>query len=177
MLKHIMFLGILSVVVLMISDTSKSFGQLPPPFDIMGIPYAESLISEGSSLLGNENFTGAIELFDRALDILPYNVNALTMKGVALSGMDNYTGAIEQYDTALDIDPNYFTALLHKGLALSNTGNYIEAIELYDRALAIQPDRTDIMTLKSTAVTQSNGTESAETIMQNSTSDSNIILD
>jgi Flp pilus assembly protein TadD len=83
------------------------------------------LVKEGFALSNFGNHAGAIEYFDKALDIDPHNVKALNNKGFAVIKLGNYTGAMQYIDKALAIDPHNVRAL-GKGLALDNLGNILE---------------------------------------------------
>ena len=61
---------------------------------------------------------GAIQYYNKVLEINPNNVDALTNKGVALSKLNNNTGVIQYYNKVLEINPNNVDALTNKGVAL-----------------------------------------------------------
>ncbi len=52
------------------------------------------------------NHTEAMEFYDRALALDPYDTDVLTNKGLLFYDMGNYTEAINYYDQVLAIDPN-----------------------------------------------------------------------
>jgi tetratricopeptide (TPR) repeat protein len=85
---------------------------------------------QGAALdkLGKHN--GAIECFDKALQVDPNNPYAWTNKGYVLHGLGKYKEAIEYYDKALQVDPNNVLALNIKGAALNKLGRHKEAKEL-----------------------------------------------
>ena len=61
----------------------------------------DNLLASGDSAYDLGNYTGAIEYYNKILDINPNDIDALNNKGAALYGLDNYTGAIEYYDKVL----------------------------------------------------------------------------
>jgi tetratricopeptide (TPR) repeat protein len=65
-----------------------------------------------------DNYTQAIQYFDKALAIDPNDEAALNDRGWALNGLGNYTGAITYLDKALAINPNDKYAI--DGLAQAN---------------------------------------------------------
>jgi tetratricopeptide (TPR) repeat protein len=70
-----------------------------------------ALYDKGVALGDLGNYTGAIEYFDKVLDIDPHDVYALNNIGFALKYLGNYTGAIEYLDRALAIDQLNVAAL------------------------------------------------------------------
>ncbi len=85
------------------------------------------------------HYSGAIEDYDKALEINPEYTDAYNHRGNAKKEQGNYSGAIEDYDKALEIDPKYVAAYNNRGLAKAEQGNYSGAIEDYDKALEIDP--------------------------------------
>jgi tetratricopeptide (TPR) repeat protein len=83
------------------------------------------LILKEIILNGNEYYyknepVGAIEQYDKALEIEPKYALAMYNKGSALGNMGKYHEAIECYDKALEIDPNNVKTLNNKRLAMTN---------------------------------------------------------
>src|SRR5262249_17598129 len=79
-----------------------------------------TLYNQGLALFKLDNYTGAIEYYDKALTINPKDVNALTDNNIG-----NHTGAVEYYDKALAMgkDPHDIRALASKDLSLGGIGN------------------------------------------------------
>jgi tetratricopeptide (TPR) repeat protein len=114
------------------------------------------LYNIGVALDNLENYTGAVEYYDKALAIDPKNVHSLYNTGFALQirkpylyKLGNYTGAIKYYDKALVIQPNGTDALDGKAASLYKLGNYTGAIKYYDKALALKSSNATRLTRNS----------------------------
>jgi tetratricopeptide (TPR) repeat protein len=85
-------------------------------------------LSAGNLLKQKGNYTGAVAVYNKALEIDPKDKQVWVNTGDALNLLANYTEAIAAYNKALEIDPNYVNALDGKGWALNELGNYTQAI-------------------------------------------------
>jgi len=75
---------------------------------------AEEYFNEGLTLYYDENYSGAIVQFDRAIQLNPKNKEAWNYKGNALFWQGKYSEAIICYNKAIEIDPNYANAQNNK---------------------------------------------------------------
>jgi tetratricopeptide (TPR) repeat protein len=143
------------IAIIVLGLMPSVFGLAKAEKDIVVSGNDTTLYNNGLALFKLDNYTGAIEYYDKALAINPKDVNALTDKGLALDNLGNHTGAIEYYDKALAmaIDPHDVRALTSKGLALGGLGNYTEAIKYFDKALAIDPHHIRALDNKGLALT------------------------
>ena len=105
----------------------------------------DMLLNQASKFFKLENFEEAISYYDKALEIEPSNVSALSGTGDALVKLGKPDEAISYYDKALEIEPSNVAALSDKGDALVKLGKPEEAISYYDKALQI--DQTHLDTL------------------------------
>lgn len=96
-------------------------------------------VDHGITLLEREQYPEALKMFDKAIELNPNHVRALTAKGAALIPLRRYQEAIQYYDRAIRIEPNLVVAAYNKGIALSKLGKYKEAIDSYDNAIRIAP--------------------------------------
>lgn len=120
------------------------------------------------SILGRHE--EALEILDKALEIMPndgkawYNrgnvlaalgrsveadeaYNKATeiwkenyYKGNFLASSGRYEAALKAYDKAIEIKPDDSGVWYKKGLAFSNLGRYKEALEAYNKSIEIEPD-------------------------------------
>lgn len=97
-------------------------------------------LSAGNLLKQKGNYTGAVAVYNKALEIDPNYVNALDGKGWALNELGNYTQAISYLNKALEIDPKHIDAFIFKGQSLYGLGNITGAIYYFDKALEIDPN-------------------------------------
>ncbi|MBN1324512.1 MAG: PKD domain-containing protein, partial [Methanotrichaceae archaeon] len=101
----------------------------------------EELMVKGATLYAMGQYEEALQAFDEALWINPYNIDAWTDKGVALSELGRYEEALQAYGEALKINPDYAAnTWLNKGGTLIALGRYDEAVEACDMAIRIYPD-------------------------------------
>ena len=115
---------------------------------------------EGNDLFDNENYSEALDCYEKwldtnnvifdeltlgivlgnskkALQANPYNVKALLFKGIAFDELKNHSEAIECFDNAIMLKPDYTRAYKNKGHALYNLGNYQDAIECYSKTIEL----------------------------------------
>lgn len=90
-------------------------------------------------------YEGAIELFERALEIDPKYATAWVEKGITLEiqGKSSHE-AIAAYEEAIRLDPNLTSAWIAKGELLYSNGfrddnNYAEAVKSFDKAIDLDP--------------------------------------
>jgi tetratricopeptide (TPR) repeat protein len=94
-------------------------------------------ISKGSSLANLGRREEAMNCLDRALEIDPRNLIALSNKGTVLIQLGRLAEAITCFDKVLAIDPRNGIAWNEKGRALANLNRCEEAISCHDEALII----------------------------------------
>ncbi|GAB4305535.1 MAG: hypothetical protein Fur0025_47590 [Oscillatoriaceae cyanobacterium] len=78
-------------------------------------PDAVDLYNQGVDLYNAGNIQGALECWNRALEIEPNSHPAWACQGDILLELKQYQESILCYQCALDIDPNYHYAWYHKG--------------------------------------------------------------
>jgi tetratricopeptide (TPR) repeat protein len=114
-----------------------------------------ALNNEGRTLYNDGKYEEAIQYFDEALQIDPYNEDTIYNKFRALERLpkdvdddiskdqitkkvvDDSTTSDRLDDNALDKDPNLVKELMNKGRESSKQGKYEEAMAWYHKALAI----------------------------------------
>ena len=97
-------------------------------------------------LFSEGNYKDASEAFDKALEIDPGDVFALSGKGLALIHLDRYEEALKAFNKILEINPKNEIALSGKvialqgnGIELVSIGRHEEALKVFDKALEINP--------------------------------------
>ena len=103
-------------------------------------PDAVALFNQGVDLVNAGNIQGALECWNRALEIDPNFHYAWHNKGNAHSDLKQYQEAISCYERALEIDPKYHYAWTGKGNVHLELKQYQEAISCFNRALEIDPN-------------------------------------
>jgi Tfp pilus assembly protein PilF len=101
---------------------------------------AQDWFDKGNDLYDQGNYEGAIQAFDRAIEIDPQNAESgWYNKGNALNKLDKLDEAILAYNKAIKIEPLYADAWYNMGVALSQQDRYDEALEAYDSAIMADP--------------------------------------
>ena len=67
-------------------------------------PSEEELVQEGILQMDAQNWSGAITLFDRALEINPENALALNAKGAALFQEEKFEEAVPVFTASIQAD-------------------------------------------------------------------------
>jgi tetratricopeptide (TPR) repeat protein len=103
----------------------------------------EAYYNRGIANFYLENFQGALEDLNEALQIQPTNTKFLIARGIIYSALGAIEEAIQDYNKVLKINPNNYYAYFNRAVAYSIVGNKQKAIYDYNRALQINPDKTD----------------------------------
>lgn len=101
---------------------------------------AEELCDKAINYLDNQKFNGAISACERAIELNPILVRALTLKGCALLNIARYEDAIKDFDKAIAIDEGFTFAWQNKGDSLQKLERDEEAIVAYDKAISLDDD-------------------------------------
>ncbi len=83
---------------------------------------------------------GAIQHYDKALELKPDYAEAYNNRGNAHARKGDPGRAIQDYDKALELKPDYAKAYYNRGLAYARKGDPGRAIQDYDKALELKPD-------------------------------------
>ena len=92
----------------------------------------------GVEQCNNEDWTGAIENFDIALDIDPTDSIVYIERGVAKAALNDFSGAISDYNKSIKIDPKNSNAYANRAIAKAGLQDQSGAIS--DLTLAIEVD-------------------------------------
>jgi len=89
--------------------------------------------------------SAALDNFDKALRLQPYNAELINNRASALTEAKRYEEALAGYDSALAIRPNYVDAHNNRGCALMEMQRYEEALTSYSKALILDPDNAEFI--------------------------------
>jgi tetratricopeptide (TPR) repeat protein len=98
--------------------------------------------NKGVEHLKAREYDQAIGAFTTALEIMPYDHEALNNRGIAWSRKRAYQRALEDFDAALALNPDYHFAYLNRGIVWQKKRDHHRAIADYARALEINPANT-----------------------------------
>lgn len=104
---------------------------------------AEAYYNRGIANYYLEDFQGALEDLNGALQINPNNTKSLIARGIIYSALGAIEEAIKDYNKVLKINPNNYYAYFNRAVVYSIIGNKQKAIYDYNRALQINPDKAD----------------------------------
>ncbi|SOD81918.1 Tfp pilus assembly protein PilF [Spirosoma fluviale] len=93
----------------------------------------------GDAYVRLANVSQAQVAYDRALQLNPNNVEALTNRAALFYTQKAYEQAGEDIQRALRLNPKQDAALNNQSLLLARAGNFAEALTFVERALTVQP--------------------------------------
>ena len=109
---------------------------------------AETHFEWGRNKFKEGDTHGAIEDYDRAIELKPDFAAAYYYRGVAKFMQRDYRGAIADCDRATELKPDYVVAYYNRGGVKSALGDERGAREDYDRAIELDPDNAVAYTLR-----------------------------
>lgn len=146
--KIIIGAGIVTVVLLMLTFLPRT----PPrpekeptstanPTDISTPTtiIAKEIYERGLDKYNQQDYTGAIEDFNQALQLEPNKILAYYQRGYARAEIQDYKGAIEDFNKYMQYNPNDVDALDNRGNVYYNLGKYEQAITDLNKAIQINP--------------------------------------
>lgn len=96
---------------------------------------------KGQIELIDENFTTAIEHFDRAIKFNPHDGAAYNDRALCMVELGIIDEAFYYFDKGIGVEPDYATIYHNKGWLLNNLGKHTEAIRYFKKALSLEPER------------------------------------
>ncbi|MDJ0555567.1 MAG: tetratricopeptide repeat protein [Microcoleaceae cyanobacterium MO_207.B10] len=97
------------------------------------------LYNQGLIKLQKRNNTGALEDYNRALNLNPNNYQSYNNKGIAIAQLGNFREAIENFQQALELNPKDPQSHHNLGAAYAELGELNQAIEYFSKALELNP--------------------------------------
>jgi len=108
----------------------------------------------------------ALDEYDTAVALDPYNSIAWNKLGVAHMRTGRYDDAVLAFEKAIDLDPFYSVAWTNLGDSLATLGKHQEAIRAYDRALGINQRDIYALLLKGISLQETGDSTGAMEIYQ-----------
>jgi small glutamine-rich tetratricopeptide repeat-containing protein alpha len=96
---------------------------------------AESLKSQGNSAMAAKNYPAAIDLYTKALAIIPGNPIFLSNRAAAYSAFKDHESAQADAEAAVAADPEYTKAWSRLGLARLALGDAKGSMEAYQKGI------------------------------------------
>ncbi|MGB3509291.1 MAG: tetratricopeptide repeat protein [Microcoleaceae cyanobacterium] len=100
---------------------------------------ADELYNQGLIKLQKRDNTGALEDYNRAINLNPNNHQSYNNKGIAIAQLGNLTEAIENFQRALELNPKDPQTYHNLGAAYAEVGELNQAIEYFSKALELNP--------------------------------------
>ena len=88
----------------------------------------------------DNNLRGALEDFNRSIEIEPDFASTYCNRGVIRSMLNDKTGALTDIDKAIQLDSTFATAYNYRGVIHHYLGNYKQAVVDYGMAITCKPD-------------------------------------
>ncbi|RKF56426.1 Small glutamine-rich tetratricopeptide repeat-containing protein 2 [Erysiphe neolycopersici] len=96
---------------------------------------AEDFKSQGNALMAKKDYVTAIELYTKALEIMPKNPIFLSNRAAAYSALKDYKSACSDAEAAVDFDPSFTKAWSRLGLARFALGDHKGSMEAYGKGI------------------------------------------
>lgn len=115
------------------------------------------LLEQAQQLVLAQNYSGAVNTIEQALQIAPADPSALTLKAQILGSMARYQEALAVVDQLGQLNPQNPLAWSMRAVLLSNTGQYQAALAAVERSLALNPGDPETQTIKTNIMAALNG--------------------
>ena len=118
---------------------------------------AQSFASEENKFMSNQNveaawdlesnddFNGAIELFDKAIELNPNNALAYFGRGTVYSELKQHERALADFNKSIELDANYTDAYNNRGNVYFALENFDAALKDFDEAVRLNPNDAEIL--------------------------------
>jgi Flp pilus assembly protein TadD len=100
---------------------------------------AEALVAQGDVLFKAQNFTDAVESYEKAIALKP-SADAYIHLGQAYRGLKNYSEAVAAFRQAVQLKPNDSSSDLYLANAYFDLHKYAEAVSAAKQAVRLKPD-------------------------------------
>lgn len=101
---------------------------------------AEEYINMANSNIQSQNYTGALEDVNKAIELDPTNGKYFTIKGLVKFALSDTRGAVRDLDKAIKLNPDYALAYTKRGNVKISQEKYKEAISDLNKAIELQPE-------------------------------------
>lgn len=114
-----------------------------PPQTLISQTNAVEFFNQGVDKAQKGNYQGAIEDFNKALQLNPKLIEGYCNRGLARIGLGDIEAAIGDFNLALGIDPNHADAYHKRGNAYAQKGNLQRAVVDFDQAVRLDSKNAD----------------------------------
>lgn len=106
-------------------------------------PNAKDLNTSGIEKLKNEDFEGAMEDFNKAIEKDPEHAEAYLHRGYVYGSGGELQEALSDFSKAIAIDSAYIEAYYNRGFIYRFFEEYDKAIADFNKVIALNPDDTE----------------------------------
>lgn len=104
---------------------------------------AQDYLKSGSTKFNAEDYKGAIQDFNKAIELDPKNDKAYCARGHSKSMLQDDRGAIQDYTKAVGFNPKYSDAYYERGRSKGRLEDYNGAIQDYTKTIELNPKHAD----------------------------------
>ena len=110
------------------------------PTETPVIDRAMQYFSGGDNFVGLRRYSEAVDLYDKAIALIPYDADVWNNRGSALENLGRHIEAYASFEKAIAINSDYAMAWYNRGVVLENLGRHEEAVDSFNKAIAVKPD-------------------------------------
>ncbi len=96
--------------------------------------------NQGIQRISEKNYSGAVELLGKLIELMPDNSEAYYSLGVALSNLGEHELAYENYLKVVELDPECSDALFNCGRTLIDLEKFWQACKMFEKFTMTEPD-------------------------------------
>ena len=100
----------------------------------------------GNFRLAQEKYDGALEDFDKAIELKPDYAPAHSFRGYVYEEKGEFERAIANYNKAIALKPDYAEAYGNRGVTYSKKGEFDRALEDLTTAIKLKPNLVEAYT-------------------------------
>ncbi len=115
---------------------------------------------------GSGDIAGATGNAQKAVDLNPNNLEALTLRGELMREQYGLQAALPWFEAALQCDAYYHPALIEYAATLGDLGRYTDMLDMTRRALATRPGSPQALYLQAVLAARAENYELAASLMQ-----------
>ena len=104
---------------------------------------ANQKLAEVGKLYYNGDYSGAINLCSKAIELNSSSATAYLIRGAIYYRLNNFNGAVADFNKAIELNPGDFKSFYNRGLAHVKLGDYRLAAEDFSGAITRNPNDAD----------------------------------
>ncbi|MCK4921283.1 MAG: tetratricopeptide repeat protein [Bacteroidales bacterium] len=111
-------------------------------------------------------FTESIAYYSKAIDLMPYSIEARLGFAYPASAIGNYSVVLEQYEKILEISPNNSIVMHRVGLIFYGREDYMKAEKYFEKVVNMYPFDYEALTMLAWTKLKLNKTREAKALFQ-----------